>query len=132
MRIKAIIEVKAIEESFLEKHMSEIEQKLKDSKDYTVYDIFRAKPMHSEGYYSSYLEANLSAKDFTALVKFMYFFGPSSVEVLKPAKVTLAMDDLQDALMEMAEMIQSYNHAMLKSMNKEELADFSRKLYSSK
>ena len=63
------------------------------------------------------------------MVKFMYFYGPTSVEVLKPQKVVLAMDDLQDALMEMAEMIQSYNEAMLKSMAKSELEDFAKNLY---
>ena len=42
------------------------------------------------------------------------------------------MDDLQDALMEMAEMIQSYNQSMLKSMTKDELEGFARTLYAPK
>ncbi len=129
LRIKAIIEFKAVEKDFLKKHMDETQEKLGKEKDYTLYDSYRAEPEKEENHYSAYLELNLSAKDFTSIVKFMYFYGPTSVEVLKPKKVVLAMDDLQDALMEMAEMIQSYNHAMLKSMSKDELDRFAEALY---
>ena len=132
LRLKATIEIRAVEEVFLKKHMDEIAEKLRKDKTLNIYDIFRAKPLRDGGYFTSYFQVNLSAKDFSSIVRFMYFFGPSSVEVLKPAKVVLPMDDLQDALMEMAEMIQSYNHAMLKSMNKDELANFSKSLYASK
>ncbi len=132
LRIKAVIEFKAVEEEFLEKHMKDIEGKLRKDPNYTIYDIYKAKPEKLGGHYSAYFEVNLSAKDFTSIVKFMYFFGPSSVEVIKPSKVVLSMDDLQDALGEMAEMIQSYNAAMLKSMAKEDLESFARKLYAPK
>ncbi len=132
LRLKAVIEFRGVEEDFLKKHMDEIEEKLRENKLFTIYDIFRGEPLKEDTYYSSYLEVNLSAKDFTSLVKFMYFFGPTSVEVLKPKKVVLAMDDLQESLMEMADMIQSYNSAMLKSMNKDELDAFAKNLYSPK
>ncbi|MCR4335547.1 MAG: hypothetical protein NUV57_03360 [archaeon] len=132
LRLKAVIEFKAVEESFLAKSMDTIEKKLKESKDYTIYDSYRAEPIKEDAQYSAYLELNISAKDFTAIIKFMYFYGPSSVEVLRPKKVVLAMDDLQDALMEMAEMIQLYNQSMLKSMNKDELDAFAKNLYKPK
>ncbi|HZX19847.1 MAG TPA: hypothetical protein VFF13_02435 [archaeon] len=132
LRLKAIIEFKAVEESFLDKHMSEIQEKINSEKDFTIYDVFKAEPEQDGTQFTSYLELNLSAKDFTSLIRFMYFYGPTSIEVIKPKKVVLAMDDLQDALMEMAEMIQVYNHAMLKSMNKQELDDFAKSLYAPK
>lgn len=132
LRIKVVIEFKAVEEGFLDKHMKEVEGKLRKDSNYTIYDIYKAKPQKVGSHYSAYLEANLSARDFTSIVRFMYFFGPSSVEVIRPQKVVLPMDDLQDALMEMADMIQSYNQAMLKSMAKDELEHFARGLYSPK
>ncbi len=132
MRIKAIIEFRAVEEEFLKKHMNDIEEKIKENKDYIVYDIFQVAPIKEDVHYTAYIEVNLSAKDFTTLVRFLYLFGPTSVEVLRPKKVVLAMDDLQDAFMEMAEMIQIYNNAMVKSMAKEELANFSKSLYAPK
>lgn len=130
LRLKAIIEFKAVETDLLGKNMNEVEEKLRKDKDYVIYDIYKAKAEKVGGHYSAYLELNFSAKDFTSIVKFMYFFGPSSVEVIKPQKVVLSMDDLQDALMEMAEMIQSYNAAMLKSMAKDELDKFAKSLYA--
>lgn len=132
LRLKAIIEFKAVELEFLDKHMDELADKLKKEKDFTLYDTFKAEPVKDEGHYSSYLEVNISAKDFTSIVKFMYFYGPTSVEVIKPTKIVLSMDDLQDALMEMAEMIQFYNESMLKSMSKEELDKFAENLYKPK
>lgn len=132
LRLKAIIEFKAVELDFLNKHMDELADKLKNEKDFTLYDTYKAEPVRDEGHYSSYLEISLSAKDFTSIVKFMYFYGPTSVEVIKPRKIVLHMDDLQDALMEMAEMIQSYNESMLKTMSKEELDKFAQELYKPK
>ncbi|MEM4326547.1 MAG: hypothetical protein QXZ13_00030 [Candidatus Diapherotrites archaeon] len=132
LRLKAIIEFKAVEETFLFKNMSEIESKLRAEKDFTIYDIFKAKPLQSGVHFSSYLEVNFSIKDFTKIIYFMYFYGPTSVEVIKPNKIVIAMDDLQDALMYMAEMIQSYNEAMLKYIAKEELEDFAKSLYQPK
>ncbi|MCR4368320.1 MAG: hypothetical protein NUV67_00240 [archaeon] len=132
MRIKAVIEIRAVEEDFLKKNMDTLEKKLRENKNYTIYDIYRAKAISELNHYTAYLEVNMSAKDFTSLVQFMYFFGPTSVEVLKPQKVVLSMDDLQDALMEMAEMIQSYNASMLKSMSKDELEEFAKGLYQPK
>ena len=60
----------------------------------------------------------------------MYFFGPTSLEVLKPKKFEIPMSDLQDGLMDMAEMIQSYNMHILKSMRKDDLERFQRKMMS--
>lgn len=131
VRLRAVIEVKAAEETFLEKQVDKIEKKLRDNKSITIYDIFRAKPVEDESILSTYLEVEFTAKDFSSMVNFMYFFGPVSVEVIKPAKIVITADDLQDGLVEMLQMIQLYNHAMLKSMSKEELNEFSKKLYSS-
>ena len=130
LRLKAVVEFKAVEPVLLEKQIREVEAKLRRDKNYTVYDIYMAKPQQVGAHYSSYLEVNISARDFASIVRFMYFFGPSSVEVLKPDKVVLSLDDLQEALMEMADMIQSYNASMLKAMSKDELEKFARGIYA--
>ncbi|MBI4210628.1 MAG: hypothetical protein HY544_03935 [Candidatus Diapherotrites archaeon] len=132
LRLKATLEAKGVEEAFLRKQMAGIEAGLRKEKNFTVYDVIRAEPIKDGSHYTAYLDVNLSIKDFSSIVRFMYFYGPTSVEVLKPAKITIPMDDLQDALMEMADMIQAYNNEMLKSMAKDELASFSKSLYSPK
>jgi len=129
LRLKAIIEFKAVEENLIEKMVSEIEAKLRKEKNFTIYDIYRAKPIKEGTHYSAYLEVNFSVADFSTLIQFMYYYGPVSVEVIKPQKIVISMDDLQDALMDMAEMIQAYNASMLKYMEKEELEEFAKNLY---
>ncbi len=128
VRLKAVIEVQALVEESAVKSLESVEKGLREQDDFTIYSINVAKPLKQEEKFSSYLEVDLSVKDFKALVKLMYFFGPTSVEVLKPSKMEVSMHDLQEGLMEMAEMIQAYNYYILKLMNKKELEEFQRKL----
>ncbi len=130
LRLKIIIDVQALVAEAATKSLNEVEKKLKADNDFTIYDIFKAEPIKHEEYFTSYLEINLSVKDFKSLVKLMYFFGPTSLEVLKPKKFEIPMSDLQDGLMDMAEMIQSYNMHILKSMRKDDLERFQRKMMS--
>lgn len=132
LRMKVIIEGLAIEEELLKKQMNDVKKALEKEKDFTIYDIRMEKIAKVGEHYSTFLEVNLSVKDFKALVKLMYFFGPSSVEILKPDKLEIPLSDLQDGLVDMAEMIQAYNHYILKMMNRQELAEFHRKLYEYK
>ncbi|MBI2598148.1 MAG: ArsR family transcriptional regulator [Candidatus Diapherotrites archaeon] len=132
VRLKAIIEVQALLEESALKSLKEVENALRADTDFTIYDISIAKPLKQEEKFSSYLEANLSVRDFKALVKLMYFFGPTSVEVLKPAKIEVLMADLQEGLMEMAEMIQAYNYYIIKLMNKKEIETFQKQLFGNR
>jgi len=74
------------------------------------------------------LASSFSVKDFPALVRLVYFFGPTTIEVLRPAKLEIPVEELQDGIMDMVEMVQSYNYHILKLMNKKELDEFQRKL----
>ncbi|MFH1696690.1 MAG: hypothetical protein ABH854_02160 [Candidatus Diapherotrites archaeon] len=132
LRIRAIIEAQAVEENLLMKALSDIEAGLKKEKEFTIYDSKKADVVQDGEQYSSYIDLNLSVRNFRALVRFMYFYGPSSVEVLKPAKFDIPADDLQDGLMDMAEMIQAYNSHVLNLMGRKELAEFNNKLYEKK
>ncbi len=130
LRLKVIIDVQALVEEAAIKALNEAEKALRKDKDFTIYDLIKAEPIKQGDYVTSYLEANISVPDFKTLVKLMYFFGPTSVEVLKPKKFEIAMDDLQEGLMDMAELIQSYNYYILKTMKKDELEAFQKKLLS--
>ena len=132
IRLNIIIEAQAVEKTLLVKKMKEMETALKKDKNYTVYDSSLEKPVKSGEYYACYLEVNLSVKDFTAMVNLMYFYGPTTVEVMKPEKLNLTASELQDGLGIMCNMIQSYNHSILKLMTRQELDSFYKKLYASK
>ena len=102
VRLKAIIEVTALLEESAVKSLEEVEKGIREQEDFIIYSISTAKPIKHDEKFSSYLEADLSVKDFKALVKLMYFFGPTSIEVLKPHKIEISMADLQDGLGEIA------------------------------
>lgn len=132
LRLKVIIEAQAIEQEILKKQRKDIEKAIRKEKDFTIYDIKHARIIKSREHYSTYMDINASVRNFKALVKLMYFYGPISVEVIKPNKYEIALSDLQEGLMDMAYMIQSYNQYVLKLMSRKELSEFYNKLYEHK
>lgn len=130
LRLRVIIDVQALVEEVATKSLNEVEKALQADSDFTIYELVKAQPIKKDETVTSYLEADLSVKDYKSLVKLMYFFGPTSVEVLKPKKLEISMSDLQEGLMDMAEMIQAYNYHILKNMKKDELERFQKKLLS--
>jgi len=130
LRLKVFIEMQAIEEELLKKQMDKLSKAIENDKEFTVYSIEKAEIVKEGEYYSSYLEVNFSVKNFTALVKFMFFYGPSSVEIIKPDKIEFSAQDLQDGLVDMSEMIQKYSAYITRLLNREELEKFHKKLFS--
>ena len=129
LRIRAFIEMQAIEEELLKKQLLQLEESMKKDSNFTLYNLDKA-PIEKQGeYYSTYFEINFSVKDFASLIRFMFFYGPSSVEVVKPAKIEFSAQDLQDGLMETADMVQKYSAAIHKLLNREELEKFNAELY---
>ncbi|MDO8647926.1 MAG: hypothetical protein Q7R70_05960 [Candidatus Diapherotrites archaeon] len=129
IRLNCMIEIKAIEAELLKKSINEIEEALKTDQAFTIYDIRKAEPMLDGEYYSSFLEVNLSIRDFKAITHLMFYYAPAAIEVLKPDKIELTQDDLQDALVDMSELIHAYADQITKLMNRKEMEDFTRKLY---
>mgnify|MGYP000335993979 CR=1 FL=1 len=130
LRLKAIIEVKAISEELLKKELQKVKELLQNEKDFTIYSITVADPIKEAEHYSAYLDVELSLKDFRAISKLLFFYGPTALEVLKPEKITFAADDLQDALVEMASYIHSYNQYIARILNKTKLDEFRKQLFS--
>jgi len=129
LRIRAFIEMQAIEEELLQKQIENLEETMKKDKNFTLYSLDKA-PVEKQGeYYSTYFEINFSVKDFASLIRFMFFYGPSSVEVVKPAKIEFSAQDLQDGLMEAADMVQKYSTAIHRLLNRAELEKFHESLY---
>ncbi len=129
LRIRAFIEMQAIEEELLKKQLDKLEDAMKKDKSFTLYSLDRAKIDKQGEYYSTYFEINFSVKDFVSLVKFMFFYGPTSVEVVKPSKIEFSAQDLQDGLIEMSDMVQKYSQTIHKMLSKQELDKFTADLY---
>lgn len=132
LRLRIMIEGKAIELELLKKQMKEMETALKAEKGFRLYDIQLAKAIKQGEHYSSYLEINLSVKGFRELMKLLFFYGPASLEVVKPSKLELSADELQDGLVDAAIMIHAYNNYIAKMMSRAEVAEFHKKLFKGK
>ncbi len=129
LRLRAFVEMQAIEEDLLKKQLGKLKEALDKEKNFTIYSVEEAKPVKDDKYYSSYLDINFSVRDFPSLVRFMFFYGPSSIEVIKPAKVEFSAQDLQDGLVDLADMVQKYTSYITKIMSKEDIEKFHQNLY---
>jgi len=131
LRIRAVIEIQAITEELVKDHLNKLEKALSEDKNYLVYAIETApiEKLSSSDYHSSFLDVNFSVKTFSSLVRFMIFFGPTSVEVIKPEKAVFAAQDLQDGLVDLADMVQGYTEYITRLMNRQELESFHRQLH---
>ncbi len=129
LRLKAFIEMQAIELDLLKKQLGKVKEALQSEKAFTIYALEEAEPIKEGEYYSAYLDVNFSVKDFSSLIKFMFFYGPSAIEVIKPNRIEISAQDLQDGLVDLADIIQKYTQYITKIMNKEELEKFHQQLY---
>lgn len=128
-RIKAFIEIQAIEPTVLEKEVAKFTENMKKDRRFTVYDLRQAPVEQKDDYYGTFIEVNFSVQDFTNLVAFCFLFGPSAIEVLKPDQITITASDLQDALVFLSDMAHKYSNAMLSLMNRQELEQFYQNVY---
>ncbi|MFH1255790.1 MAG: hypothetical protein V1494_00720 [Candidatus Diapherotrites archaeon] len=129
LRLKAIVEAQAIEETLLAKELAKIEKFLREEKNFTIYDVFHEKIIKEGEHYSAFLEVNLSVRDFRALMHLVFFYGPTSIEIIKPEKMEFSLEELQDGLMDATQMVQNYNEYIIGLLNKKELEEFHKKFY---
>lgn len=127
--LQAYIEVSGISEKAVKTRLKTIEERLKADRSLTIYSMEIAEPMKHESDYSAYIELTAGFKDFLSLVRFMYLYGPSTVEIIKPAKLELSAYELQEGLNEMAEFIFKYNAYIARHLKKAELVEFYKKLF---
>ncbi|MCX6804266.1 MAG: hypothetical protein NTY48_06925 [Candidatus Diapherotrites archaeon] len=124
IKIKAIIELKAVEETLLKKHLTKITDSLGKQKSFTIYGLTVADIIEEGDMYSSFIDLTLTVRDFAALVAFLFYYGPTSVEVLKPSKIEFSQSEFQDGLVYLADVFQRYANFTMKNLNREELDKF--------
>lgn len=129
LRLQLTIEVQAVEEELLKKQLCDISAAIKKERNFLVYDLQQAEPKKEGENYSSFIEVNLSVKDFRSLIRLMLFYGPTLVEVVKPKKIEFDAGEIQEGLVDLAEMVQNYTSYIAKLMSRQELEEFNRKLY---
>jgi len=130
IKIRAIIELKAVEENLLKKHLEKITEALQNEKRFTIYGINQAEVVEEDEMYSSFLEVTLTVKDFPMLISFLFYYGPTTVEVMKPSKIELSSYEFQEGLVTLSEIFQKYADYFTKKLTKAELDRFYKDIYS--
>ncbi len=131
LRVRGIIEFKAIEENLLNRHMTKIVDSLKKEPNFTVYSVTKADVVEDkeDEMFASFIEANLSVKDFPSLIRFLFYYAPSTIEVIKPDKIDFSNYEFQEGLLSLTEIFQKYADFITKHLTKEELNKFYKDLY---
>ncbi len=129
LMLRIAIEVQAIEEDLLRKNLDDLKKKIEAQEDFQIYKIEEAEIIENNGMVSTFLDITLSLKDFRSLTKLVFFFGPASVEVLKPEMFELRAEELQDSLITMLDMVHGYTDYIYKLMSKKQIEEFNNKFY---
>ena len=130
IKIRAIIELKAVEENLLKKHLEKITEALQKETRFTIYGINQAEIVEEDEMYSSFLEVTLTVKDFPMLISFLFYYGPTTVEVMKPSKIELSSYEFQEGLVTLSEIFQKYAEYFTQKLTKAELDKFYKDIYS--
>ncbi|MEI7961047.1 MAG: hypothetical protein WCI04_01810 [archaeon] len=129
IKIKAMIELKAIEETMLKKHLGKIKDALEKEKNFTIYSIEEAAVINEDDMFASFIEVTLTVKDFVSLIAFVFYYGPTSIEIMKPSKIDFSQAEFQDGLVYLSEIFQKYSTFTMQHLNKTELDKFYEGLY---
>lgn len=108
IKVAVIIESKSNDKLSLRKGMEQILESLKNDKEYLIYDSNLAEIVVHDDLFSTYISATLSCNEINSLFKLIYFYGATSIEVLKPDKFNVTISDLQKTIMIITDMTHGY------------------------
>jgi len=116
IRVSIIIESMASDKGVLREAMEQILVRLKADTNYKLYESSLADVIVQEvtGLFSTYIEAELSCVDFQSLLKLIYYYGVTSIDVTKPDKLTIPISDLQEGLFAIVDMTHGYAEMVYK------------------
>jgi|GEM_PF-908999 len=110
IKVSIMIESMANDKGALRNAMEQILERLKADITYKVYESSLAEVIVQEttGLFSTYIEAEVSCADFQSLLKLIYYYGVTSIDVNKPEKLTIPISDLQEGLFAIVDMTHGY------------------------
>ena len=103
--------------------------KLDKERDITIYDIKKSDILEQDNSYYGYVTITCTVKDFSALIRIVMFYSPSSIEVVSPNKYEVSLYELQDGLIELSQKTQMYIKELQKRLSKEETRSIMQKFY---
>lgn len=129
IKINMIVDVEGVIKEIVEKHIENVKNLLEKEKDITIYDIKKSDILEQDNSYYGYVTITCTVKDFSALIRLMMFYAPSSIEVVSPNKYDVSLYELQDGLIELSQKTQMYIKELQKRLSKEETRSIMQKFY---
>ena len=114
LKLAVIIESKSNDKLDLRKGMEHILESLRNDSEYFLYDSSLADIVVHDDLFSTYISATLSCNEINSLFKLIYFYGATSVEILKPDKFNVTISDLQKTAMIITDMTHGYAQMIFK------------------
>lgn len=108
LKVAVLIESKSNDKSDLRKAMEHIADSLKADEQYLIYNLDIAEIVVHDDLFSTYISAELSCNSINSLFRLIYFYGATSVEILKPEKFNVHISDLQQASQIITDMTHGY------------------------
>ncbi|MDD4147866.1 MAG: hypothetical protein PHO85_05035, partial [Candidatus Cloacimonetes bacterium] len=129
IRVSVIIESKSNDKEKLELAMATIFKNLKENPQFVVYESSLAEIVVHDDLFSTYIDAEISCPTFASLLQLVYYYGVTSIDVIKPEKLSLPISDLQESLFTIIDMTHGYADMIfkLKSENEQLKALFKKK-----
>jgi hypothetical protein len=119
IRANLIIESKSNDKGLLRTAMEKILDSLKKDENYFIYESSLAEIIVHDDLFSTYISAEVSCSDLFNLFRLVYFYGVTSIDIIKPDKLNVPISDLQNSLTTIVDMIHGYADLIyeLKSKN---------------
>ncbi len=108
IRVSIIIESKSDDKTALREAMEKILSSLKKDETYFVYDSSLADIVVHDNLFSTFISSEVSCPDLFSLIRLIYFYGVTSIDIIKPEKLTIPISDLQNSLQTMVDMVHGY------------------------
>ncbi|HLD81289.1 MAG TPA: hypothetical protein VJA40_04780 [archaeon] len=132
IKLHAVVEAASLKKDELKPQLEALVAQLKENKNFTVHSYSVKDPVEHEEKFHSYLDITFSCKTFREAVFFVYFFGPTLLEVLAPQRLELPLEDFQNGLLDVAQMVHTYVERIVHLSNRAEIAEFNAKLSEAK
>jgi len=118
IKISVLIESKSNDKVSLRKTNEQIAESLRKDESYLVYDLSIAEIVLDGDLFSTYISAEISCNSINSVFRLIYFYGATSIEILKPDKYTVSLSDLQQSAQIITDMTHGYAQMIYELRNK--------------
>jgi len=108
IRAHIIIESKANDKTTLRTFMEDVDKSLRKNPNYVIYNTNIAEIIVQDGLFSTFLSGEVSCPSLDSLFKLIYFYGVTSIDIIKPQKLTIHISELQEAVNGITDLVTNY------------------------